>query len=112
MKQQLPYNMLIKEALSNYVSLANKRPYPCKVFSVFDDATKHYLVMEVGWHNKKRVQHIILHVALRDGKIWIEEDWTEDGVASYFLEHKVPNEQIVLGFQAPHMRQYTEFAVG
>ena len=43
-------------------------------------------------------------------KIWIEEDWTEEGVATYFLEHGVPNQDIVLGFQPPQMREYTEFA--
>jgi hypothetical protein len=36
---------------------------------------------------------------------------TAEGIATYFLDHGVPNDQIVLGFQAPTMRPYTEFAV-
>lgn len=112
MKQLTDYAQLIKEALSGYVHLANKRPdADCDVITVFDDASQHYLVLEVGWKNNKRVQNLVLHVALHAGKIWIEEDWTEDGIATYFVSHGVPHEQIVLGFQAPNMRSYTEFAV-
>jgi len=112
MKQINDYAQLIKEALSAYVSLASKRPDPnFEVTTVFDDLVQRYLVLEVGWQDNKRVQNIVLHVALHNGKIWIEEDWTEDGIATFFLKHGVPNEQIVLGFQAPMMRSYTEFAV-
>lgn len=46
-----------------------------------------------------------LHIVLRTNKIWIEEDWTKDGITTYFLEQGVPNEDIVLGFQPPHMQQ-------
>ncbi|GAB1544880.1 hypothetical protein NUACC21_75560 [Scytonema sp. NUACC21] len=44
-------------------------------------------------------------------KIWIEEDWTEDGVATDFLQKGIAPEEIVLAFHPPHVRQYTEFAV-
>jgi len=44
-------------------------------------------------------------------KIWIEEDMTEDGIATYFLEQGVPREDIVLAFHPPFMRPLTEFAV-
>lgn len=52
-----------------------------------------------------------MHVRLRNGKIWIEEDGTEDGFASHLLEAGVPKSDIVLAFHAPWERQYTEFAV-
>ena len=106
------YAQLIKEALTGYVQLANKRSDgDFDVTTVFDDVAQRYLVLEVGWKGNKRVQNLVLHVAVRDGKIWVEEDWTEDGIATYFLNHGVPHDQIVLGFQAPNMRPYTEFAV-
>lgn len=106
------YAHLIKEALSGYVRLANKRPaVGCEMVAVFDDTRRRYLVLEVGWQNNQRVQNLVLHVAVQDGKIWIEEDWTEDGIATYLLKHGVLHDQIVLGFQAPIMRPYTEFAI-
>ena len=52
-----------------------------------------------------------MHVALRNNKIWIEEDWTEDGIATYFLASGVPPEDIVLAFYDPLTREHSEFAV-
>ena len=51
-----------------------------------------------------------VYVRIRDGKFWIEEDWTEDGIATDLVRAGVPKEDIVLAFHDPQMRQYTEFA--
>ncbi len=52
---------------------------------------------------------ITLHLRFND-KIWIEQDWTENGIATELLEAGVPNEDIVLGFRHPERRPLTEFA--
>lgn len=44
--------------------------------------------------------------------LWIQHDGTEIGIATQLLELGVPADDIVLGFQAPDIRPYTEFAVG
>jgi hypothetical protein len=46
-----------------------------------------------------------------NGKLWIQRDGTEYGVANHFLEAGVPKEHIVLAFHTPVEREYTEFAV-
>lgn len=108
------YPALIKQALQAYRNAVVQNalePLPYELALIFDDEHKQYIVRSVGWQKNKRILITILHVALRNGKIWIEEDWTAEGIATYFLAHGVPNDQIVLGFQAPTMRPYTEFAV-
>ena len=52
----------------------------------------------------------IIHVDIRDGKIWIQRDFTEEGVASELVDLGVPKTDIVLGFKPPSMRQFTDFA--
>jgi hypothetical protein len=47
---------------------------------------------------------------LHGEKIWIEKDTTEDGIATDLVREGVPPEDIVLAFQPPGMRQYTDFA--
>lgn len=106
------YPHLIKQALTEYATLLTQNPPPnYEVALSFDDEHKQYIVRKLGWTENSRIKQVMLHVALHNGKIWIEEDWTEDGIATYFLEHGVPNDDIVLGFQPPDMRPYTEFAV-
>lgn len=108
------YSALVKQAMQEYKrSIVENalEPLPYELALVFDDEHQQYIVRSVGWQKNKRILTTILHVAIRHGKLWIEEDWTEEGIATYFLEHGVPNDHIVLGFHAPTMRPYTEFAV-
>ncbi len=67
-------------------------------------------MLKTGWAQGRRVRSTVIHVRLRGGKVWIEEDWTEDGVATELLKAGVPNEDIVLAFHPPEMRRFTEFA--
>jgi hypothetical protein len=45
-------------------------------------------------------------------KVWIQRDFTEEGVASELVDLAVPKTDIVLGFKPPYMRQFTGFASG
>jgi XisI protein len=69
-----------------------------------------YLLLKMGWHQNNRIKRNVLHLRLKDQKIWIEEDWTEDGVATDLLQAGVPREDIVLAFHPPNLRQHSEFA--
>lgn len=53
----------------------------------------------------------IVHVDLRGDKVWIQNDNTEEGIATDLLAAGIPSENIVLGFRLPEVRQHTEFAV-
>jgi XisI protein len=47
---------------------------------------------------------------LKDGKIWIEEDWSEDGFASELLRREISHGEIVLAFQPIQIRAQTDFS--
>jgi hypothetical protein len=53
----------------------------------------------------------VLQVDIKDGKIWIQYDGTETGLACALVQAGVPKEDIVLAFHAPHKRPYTGYAV-
>ncbi len=65
----------------------------------------------VGWRNSKRMYGVVLHVDIIDKKIWIQQDGTEIGIANKLVELGVPKEDIVLAFNPPDLRKYTDFAV-
>jgi hypothetical protein len=79
---------------------------------VFDDDHQSYQLMYIGWDRHRRMHGPIIHIRLRNDKIWIEYDGTQEGVATALLEAGVPKEDIVLAFHSPEKRKYTEFAVG
>jgi hypothetical protein len=80
--------------------------------TIFDPERDHYQLIYIGWDNKRRVFGPVLHLDIKDGKIWIQWNGTEDDIAAELVEMGVPKQDIVLGFHPPYMRQFTEFAVG
>jgi len=78
---------------------------------VFDEGRDQYLLLLMGWEGDRRVKQVMIHVRVWGGKVWVEEDWTEEGVAMELLAAGVLREEIVLGFHGPGVRQYTEFAI-
>jgi XisI protein len=77
---------------------------------VFDTEHDHYMLISVGWLGSERISNTIIYVRIRNGKIWIEEDWTDRPIATDLVEEGVPKSDIVLGFQPPRSRPLTEFA--
>lgn len=79
---------------------------------IFDLARDHYQLLSVGWNKYQRIHGTILHVDIRNDKIWVQYDGTEEGIANRLVEMGVPHEDIVLAFHPPYKRPYTNFAVG
>lgn len=79
---------------------------------VCDKEGDHYLVLSLGWETnpKRRVHGCLIHLDIIDGKIWIQRDGTEDGVATDLEAAGVPRSDIVLGFHPPHLRRHTDYA--
>ncbi len=77
---------------------------------VFDERNDNYMVVDVGWDRTGRVHAVILHLHLQQGKVWIELDGTEEGIAQELLDAGIPKQDIVLAFYRPERRKLTEFA--
>ncbi|MDZ8140148.1 MAG: XisI protein [Nostoc sp. DedQUE04] len=79
---------------------------------IFDTERNHYQVLHLGWEELRRVYGCIIHIDIKDDKIWIQRDGTETGVANELVTAGVPKQDIILGFHAPYKRKFTEFAPG
>jgi hypothetical protein len=104
------YRAFVKQLIKQY---GDYRPSygDIDVEAVFDTEHDHYELINVGWHQDQRIRGAVLHIDIKNGKIWIQHDGTERGVANDLVEWGVPKEDIVLAFHAPYRRQYTGFAV-
>ena len=103
-----------RELIKNYINLhasPQRTQGTTENHVIFDDDQGRYMLFRVGWFQDQRVRAVSLYVRLHNGKIWVEEDWTEDGIATELLAAGVPNEDIVLAFHHPEIRPLTEFAV-
>ena len=79
--------------------------------TVFDRKSDRYLLMVVGWESGKRVHGCLVHMDIIDGKIWIQRDGTEEGIAVDLVRTGIDKQEIVLAFHPEHARKYSEYAV-
>ncbi|MEH2319831.1 XisI protein [Nostoc sp.] len=86
-------------------------PEEMETQAILDQERDHYLLLHTGWRGNRRTHGCSLHLDIKDGKIWIQHDGTEVGIATQLLELGIPKEDIVLAFHSPYMRQFTEFAI-
>jgi len=106
------YRQLIQESLLERATLRSPND-PIKSETVFDREGDRYQLVNLGWKDgSTRIYGCALHLDIIEGKIWVQHDGTEDAIADQLVAKGVPKQDIVLAYHAPHVRQYTEFAVG
>jgi hypothetical protein len=105
------YRTILKEVLKKQAELMrHSSQTDIETELTFDEERDHYMLLRIGWTPQGRLFVPTLYARLRNGKIWIENDWTEEGLATGLLENGVPPEDVVLAFHPPEMRAFTEFA--
>lgn len=103
------YRVWIQQLLLERAERGLSQP-DVKTQAVLDTERDHYLLLHTGWRGSHRTHGCSLHLDIKDGKIWIQHDGTEIGIATQLLELGVPPSDIVLAFHSPSMRKFTEFA--
>ena len=90
MDKIIKYRELIKKILTEYDQLVHQSPD-------YDSETHdHYLWLTVDWKEDKRLKSTHIHVRIKNNKIYIEEDWTQEGITTELLREGVPKEAEVL----------------
>jgi XisI protein len=104
------YQKIIEEILTEYIKIPySNRQLEIKL--IIDRTATNYIVMTLGWQGEERVHGCIIHIEIINGKIWIQRDGTEYGIANELVAAGIPKDKIVLAFHPEDVRQYTDFAV-
>ena len=104
------YRQIIEKILREYVDfLAQDDAIQLEL--VFDHEHDRYLLVETGWQDKRRIYGPFLHIDIKDNKVWIQHDGTEDGIAYELEAAGIPKDKIVLGYRSIERRKLTEYAV-
>jgi XisI protein len=105
------YRGYIKHLLTKYANRSSSFD-EVETQTIFDSERDHYQLVYAGWQNRNRMYGCVFHLDIKNGKIWVQHDGTEIGIADELVKLGVPKEDIVLAFHEPFMRQYTGFATG
>ncbi|MEG4226667.1 XisI protein [Microcoleus sp. N9_B2] len=78
---------------------------------ICDTERDHYQWMNVSWEHLTRIYQTFIHIDIKDGKIWLQQNLTEQNPAEELVAMGVPREDIILGLQPPYKRPYTDYGV-
>ncbi|MBD2596899.1 XisI protein [Nostoc spongiaeforme FACHB-130] len=108
------YREYVQHVLREYAKrrTSNNKDDELEMQTIFDTIHDHYQLIYVGWDKGKRVYGPVIHLDIKNEKIWLQWNGTEDDIAADLVELGVPKQDIVLGFHSPYMRQFTDYAVG
>ena len=104
------YRKAIQEIIRMYAQYQPARG-DVQIEVIFDESNDHYELMYAGWNGPYRIHGSVLHVDIRGGKVWIQHDGTEEGIAEELVRAGIPREHIILGFKPPEIRPHTDFGV-
>ncbi len=105
------YRQIIRETLAPYAQIAYAN-VDVRNVTAFDADSDQYAILSEGWNHQQHRHHCcLIHIEIRDGKIWVQQDGTEDGVATELVEAGIAKSDIVLGFHEPSVRPHTGFAI-
>lgn len=68
---------------------------------IMDEKRDHYQLVHIGWENERRVYGCVMHLDIRNDRIWIQHNNTEFDIDDDLLELGVARDDIVLGFRLP-----------
>ncbi|OCQ97254.1 FdxN element excision controlling factor protein [Oscillatoriales cyanobacterium USR001] len=71
----------------------------------------HFMLVQEGWENDRRVHGCVVHAEIRNDKIWIHYDGIEDGITDELVAAGVPKDCIVLAFHPIQVREHTGYAI-
>ena len=110
MEKIAQYQAIIKKILDEYI-LTMQSNLEEEIYLVEDPHQLNYLIYHNAWKHDSRSYGCILHVRIKNEKVYIEYDGTDEGFADVFADAGIPRQDIVLAFHAPAKRSFTGFAV-
>ena len=104
------YRVLVKTLITRYAS-EDISSQDVAVELVLDVEHDHYQWMNVGWEGLSRIYSCIVHLDIKDGKVWLQQNLTDRNPAEELVDMGVAREDIVLGLHPPYKRPYTDYGV-
>jgi hypothetical protein len=78
---------------------------------VFADTERdHYQLVTIGWQKGRFIRNTLLHFDLKNGKIWLQYNGTEEDLGQRLQALGVPKSDIVIGWLPPEARALSDYA--
>lgn len=104
------YETIIKEILQENADFYKGTTNPLDLQVISDKEGAHYQLLMLGWQGDDYIFQCLLHLDIREEKIWVQWNDTDTAIEEELVKRGVPTTDIVLGLKHPEIRPYTDFA--
>jgi hypothetical protein len=78
---------------------------------ICDRDRDHYQLVSLGWQGHRRFYSVLIHLDIKDGKVWIQRNDTDRLIAQELMALGIPRADIILGLQPAYARADTGYSV-
>ena len=103
------YRKKVQDIIIEY-SESRRLPKEIEGQHIFDTQRDHYQLVHVGWYKDSWIYGCVLHMDIKDGKVWLQHNGTEVEIGDELIKSGIPEKDIVIGFHSPYTRKFTKFA--
>jgi uncharacterized hydantoinase/oxoprolinase family protein len=103
------YREIIRTFLADSIAPSSDDPN-FETQLICDSDRDHYQLVSLGWQGHRRVYTVLIHLDIKDGKVWIQKNDTDRLIAQELVALGVSREDIVLGLQPAYARVDTGYS--
>lgn len=112
MDRTIRYQIAIINFLETYAEAQyGEDPSNIETEVIKDLNGQHFQLIRLGWNDDKYVYFTAFHIDIKNEKIWVRINNTEEMIADELIKRGIEKSEIVLAFHPPSLRKYTEFAM-
>ncbi len=111
MDKLIQYEKVVLAFLEEYADRYKADPSGVETFIVADREHRHYQIVRSGWSHGRFIHYMPFHLRIKNNKVWIQENNSEDLIGDDLVRLGIPKHGIVLGFQPEEVRPLTGFGV-
>jgi XisI protein len=110
MEELEQYRYAITRLFQDYCKGVVEQP-DAEIQMICDRDRDHYQLVSLGWQGHRRFYSVLMHLDIKNGKIWIQRNQTDCLIAQELVAMGVAPERIVLGLQPEYARAGTGYSV-
>lgn len=105
MDKTLKFELVIIEFLEAYAKGYEDSPDELDTQVIVDNRGRHYQLLRIGWSDKKFIHFCVFHFDIKDDKIWVQVNETEELIVDELARRGISPEDVELGFQPEYLRK-------
>ncbi len=106
------YQQILKQILIDYADPYDPENPELHDHVICDKESGNFQLVTVGWEKNHFHYIVVFHFWIKPtGKIWLMANNTDIRIAEELIKRGILREDIVLGFQSPLVRPFTDYAI-